>query len=167
MQEWAHTSNGTTPGVLKLHDDFKVMAAPIHPKAQKLYAFWQERAERGIVIGRDVPSRPIADLLSSISIYEPANDGTDLRVRLAGSSMRRRFGDDITGKLMSELFAPDDFRAHFEDARASLDTGRPTFVDSRLSIGAVEQMHLEVVTLPVLAPDAIGRWLLAGIFYFS
>jgi len=167
LQSLANTSINTTAGVLELHDEFRVIAAPNHPKAQKLYAFWQEHAEHGIVIGRDVPSRPIADLLSSISIYEPVNDGTDLRVWLAGTSMRRRFGNDITGKLMSELYTPDDFRAHLEDARLSLEAGRPTFIDSRLSIGAVEQMHLEVVVLPVLAPDGISRWVLAGVFYFG
>ena len=167
MQYWANTSNSTPAEVLELHDEFKVIAAPNHPKAQKLYAFWQEHAERGIVIGRDVPSRPIADILKYIAVYEPVNDAADLRVRLAGTSMRRRFGDDITGKLLSELFPPEDFRAHIEDARLSLVEGKPTIVDSRLGSGAVEQMHLEGVILPVLAPDQVTKWVLVGVFYFS
>jgi len=167
LQDSANTSKSTTAGVLELHDKFEVIAAPNHPKARKLFAFWQEHAEHGIVIGRDIPSRPIADILSYIAVYEPANGGTDFRIRLAGTSMRRRFGRDVTGMLMSDLFKPDDFQAHFDDARRSLETGMPVILDSRLSSGAVEQMHLEVVIFPVSAPDLITKWILLAVFYFG
>ncbi|MDE2267165.1 MAG: PAS domain-containing protein [Alphaproteobacteria bacterium] len=151
----------------ELRDDYQVVAAASHPQAQKLLAFWSERPPDGIVIGRDVPSRPIAAILSNVTIYEPIDGGRDCRVRLAGASIRRRFGRDITGLLMSQLFPPNEFRDHLETAIADLEAGKATIVDSRLSSGAIERMHLEAVILPVVAPDRISKWVLVGLFYLS
>ncbi|MGA7676681.1 MAG: PAS domain-containing protein [Rhizomicrobium sp.] len=150
-----------------IRDDYRAVAAPSHPKAQKLLAFWKDRAKDGVVVGRDVPSRPISDILSNIMIYEPIDGGRDYRVRLAGESIRRRFGRDVSGMLMSELFSPDEFREHIGTARACIESGTMAIVDSRLTNGAVEWMHLEVVVLPVTAPDRVGKWVLIGLFYLS
>ena len=74
-------------GIANIKDNIQVLEVPTHPKAIRLLEFWNERAVDGIVIGRDVPSRKIADLLSHISIGEPIEGGTDFRIRLAGSSL--------------------------------------------------------------------------------
>ena len=150
-----------------LRNDYTLVPTPTHPKAQKLLDFWKARPADGIVIGRDVPSRVISDILSNLLVYEPVDGGKDLRVRLAGASIRRRFGGEITGKLMSELFPPDEFQDHLDIHSASLKAGKAKIVNSRLSQGAVEKMHLEVVVLPVAAPDRVSKWVLAGLFYFT
>ena len=150
-----------------LRDEHRVLPAASHPKAQQLLAFWKARPADGIVIGRDVPSRAIAGLLNNIAIFEPVNGGSDLKVRLAGTSVRRRFGGEVTGKLMSELFPPDDFQEHLKSSIASMESDTVTIMDSRLTYGVVERMHLEVVILPVLAPDRVSKWVLAGLFYFT
>ena len=143
------------------------MDVPTHPKAKKLLAFWNEHAADGIVVGRDVPSRAIADILSNISIDEPIDGGSDYRVRLAGSSMSARFGRDITGMRMSEMFPPDEFQRHLATRRATIETGKPIIFSARLSEGVVERLHLEAVHLPVLAPDRVTKWVLVGVFYFN
>jgi hypothetical protein len=150
-----------------LRDEYRLVAAANHPKAQKLLDFWEARPADGIVIGRDVPSRTIAAMLNNIIIYEPVNGGSDLKVRLAGTSIRRRFNREVTGMLMSELFPPDEFREHLEMTLANIEAGPATIVDSHLTNGAVEKMHLEVVILPVFAPDRVHKWVLVGLFYFD
>jgi hypothetical protein len=154
-------------GTADIRDHYVSLEAPTHPKALRLMEFWKANAAKGIVIGRDVPSRAISDILSSIAIFEPVDGGRDYRARLAGESVRRRFSRDITGKFLSELFPADDFHDHRDANNAHVLSGTPQIIDSRLTNGAVEQMHLEVVILPVLAPDLASKWLLVGLFYFS
>ena len=160
-------SSNTNNKLANLRDKFEVVNVPTHPKAKKLLAFWNEHAADGIVIGRDVPSRAIADLLSSISIDEPIDGGSDCRVRLAGSSMSARFGRDITGMRMSELFPPDEFQKHLATRRATIESGEPIIFSASLADAAVEWLHLEAVHLPVLAPDRVTKWVLIGVFYFG
>lgn len=138
-----------------------------HPDAVKLLAFWAARAPDGIVMGRDIPSRAISGLLSRIVIWEPVRDGRDLRARLAGAALLRRFGDDIKGRLMSELLPPEDVQKFLTGALNVLENGRSLVLDSRLIAGTVEMMHLEIVVFPVIAPDRKGTWVLAGVFYFN
>ncbi len=149
--------HGVHAGADALQDEYRIIAPPAHPQAQKLLVFWNARPSDGIIIGRDVPSRSIANILSNVTIDEPVNGGLDCRVRLAGESIKRRFGRGITGMLMSELFPPNDFRGHLDDAFANIEAGMATVIDSRLSNWPVEKMHLEVVILPVLAPDRVSK----------
>ena len=163
----AQVLSNTEKRIVNIRDNFEVVNVPTHPKALKLLAFWNEHAANGIVVGRDIPSRPIADLLSSISIDEPIDDGNDYRVRLAGSSMSCRFGRDITGMRMSELFPPDEFQKHLATRRATIEGGKPIIFSAHLTEGVVEHLHLEAIHLPVLAPDGFTKWVLIGVFYFS
>lgn len=157
----------TRAGADILRDEYRTMPAPTHSGAQKLLAFWKARPADGIVVGRDVPSRAIAAILNNIAIFEPVDGGRDLKVRLAGSSLRRRFDGEITGKLMSELFPPEDFRDHLKQTLLGLKTDTAVIINSHLISGAVEKMHMEVVVLPILAPDRVSKWVLAGLFYFT
>jgi hypothetical protein len=150
-----------------IRDYHSVVDAPRHPDAQKLLAFWQARPADGIVMGRDIPSREIARLLSYIIITEPTEDRTDMRVRLAGASLLKRFGRDIKDLMFSELFSPEDFRDHLEKGLTAIETDQAVILDSRLVAGTVEKLHLEAVLLPIVASDRRKKLVLAGIFYFD
>jgi hypothetical protein len=154
--------------IAPLRDDFVQVAEPSHPDARMLLEYWRERMETGsFVMGRDVPARPIAKLLRNLAIYEPLSDGTDMRTRLAGDGVRRRFDADIKGRCLSELFPPKDFVQHRDRAYGVLRTGTPAIVESRMIRETVLELHLEIVLLPIMAPDLLSRWLLAGLFYFN
>ena len=146
---------------------YAIVASPTHPDAQELLAFWNARPADGIVIGRDVPSRKIANLLSHIAIYEPVRERRDFKVRLAGNSVRGRFGGDIKGKLMSELFDAGAFHHHVSKTLEVLDNDAPMILDSHLVSGVVEKLHTEVVIMPVWPSDRSSKWVLAGFFYFN
>jgi len=148
-------------------EHYAIIPEAVHPDSKKLLAFWEARPKDGIVMGRDVPSRAIARLLSRIAVWEPVDEGRNMRIRLAGEAMHRQFQGDLRGRLMSELFPPENFADHLGNARRVLETGLPLILDARVSYGNIEKLHTEVVLLPVVAPDRNGFWVLAGGFHFD
>jgi hypothetical protein len=150
-----------------IHVDYGVVPIARHGDAQKLLAYWEARPPDGIVIGRDIPSRSIASLLSSILIWEPVQDGSDMRVRLAGASLEKRYGYDVKGRLMSEMFPPEAFVDHLRETMSVIKTGKSAIIEARLRAGTVEKMHIEVVLFPVFAPDRKSKLVLTGTFYFN
>jgi hypothetical protein len=150
-----------------IHTEYRPIAAPAHPEAIKALAFWDARPADGIVIGRDVPSRAIASMLSHIIVHEPINGGSDLKVRVAGTAVRRRFGRDITGETMSKLFPTATFPSRLKSVLTAMETGAPQFADCHLSSGSLEILHSELVILPVLAPDRVSKWGLTFVFFFN
>lgn len=143
--------------------------APRHHEAKILLDYWRHCVGKSgdFVIGRDIPSRVIASLLRSIIVTEPVAGGGDFRMRLAGTAIRRRFGDDIGGQMLSDLFPPEDFQHHLAGNNEVLRTGKPLILDSRLTRGNVDELHSEVVLLPVKSGDGAQDWILVGIFYFT
>ncbi|MEJ0043437.1 MAG: PAS domain-containing protein [Rhizomicrobium sp.] len=142
---------------------------PRHPGAGRLLDYWQAVMARGdgFVAGRDVPARAIAALLRNIMLNQPLADGTDIKVRLAGSSVRRRFATVERDTFLSALFPPDDFRHHLAAGLQVVATGQPLVVDSSLKRGAVEELHMELIILPILDSDRATPLLLVGVFYFG
>ncbi len=138
-----------------------------HPLADRVLAFWRDRPVDGIVIGRDVPSRAIASLLSRIIVHEPIDDGRDFKVRVAGSATSHRFGLDITGKTMSELFPTPDLLARRESVLQAMREGTPQFADSVLAFETGEKQHAELAILPVYAPNHIDVWAMTVCCFFD
>ena len=154
-------------GAAGIHNEYRPIAAPAHKEAEKALAFWNARPADGIVIGRDVPSRAIASLLSHVIVHEPINGGSDLKVRVAGTAVRKRFGHDITGETLSQLFPTPSFPARLQSVLTAIDTGAPQFADCQLSSGSLEILHSELVILPILAPDRVSKWALSIVFFFN
>ncbi|HEY4123066.1 MAG TPA: PAS domain-containing protein [Rhizomicrobium sp.] len=147
---------------------FTVMREPSHYDARHLFECWRERnAEGGFVIGQHVPSRALARVMSHLVVYEPLEDAEDFRARLAGTSLLRRFGRDISGSKLSEMFEPDAFEAQRDDMRVLLRTGRPCVLEVKATIDNYPVLHFEIVALPVLAPDRETPWILSGLFYYD
>lgn len=145
---------------------YRIIDALTHTDADAMLRFWAERPADGIRIGRDVPSHAIARQLATISLYAPLDDKPDARVHLAGEGLKRRFGRDITGRLMSELFSPADFKIRFAAIMDVITRGEPRLAEITHRIGSLEVMRLELLTLPVVAPNGIDRWALTVAFYF-
>lgn len=150
-------------------DTYSRVPGARHPDAARLVAYWRDVIQRDgvFVIGRHVPARAIAALLQNIVINEPSPDGTDMRIRLAGNFARRRFGGDISGAHLSDLFAPGDFCHHLEASFEAVATGGPVVFDSCLKRGHVVELHSEVVLLPIADRDGISPLVLVGMFSFD
>lgn len=143
-----------------------VMREASHFDARYLIEVWQKWcADGGFVIGRHVPSRELAAVMSHLVVYEPLDGGADFRARLAGAALMRRFGRDISGSRLSELFAQEAFAARRDDLQMILRLQTPCVLEGRVTVDNYPMLHFEIVALPVLAPDEKTPWILAGLFY--
>lgn len=143
------------------------IAQPNHPNSIHLFEFWQDCEKGGgLVMGRDLPSRPVAAILRNLIVYEPILDGADFRIRHAGTSYASHYGYDVTGKLMSDLFDQETFRFNLSKAKEIIDSGKPEMFDANLSQFGIPRRHYEVVLLPIWGPGKASRWMLCGIFDF-
>ena len=56
-----------------------ILAAPVHPEAMELHRYWLAcQARGGLKLGRDLPSREIAKLMSKLSVLEANADESDV-----------------------------------------------------------------------------------------
>jgi hypothetical protein len=141
---------------------------PAHPDSKKLLDHWKERQESGgFVVGRDVPSRALSKLLHGIAILEPLSDGDDFQTRLAGSTLRRRFGQEITSKRYSEYLPPEVVAAHARLWLPVFATGEPHITSAVEWERDQARSRWEVVFLRVLARDEKSFWLMSGTYYFG
>jgi hypothetical protein len=153
----------------ELVDYYTQVDQPRHPDAKRLLDYWNAciAANGDFVVGRDIPARPIANLLHSIVVYEPFEDESDLRVRLAGDNTRRVIRADLKGTLLSQQFIGKDFTHHLMASLEVIRTKRPQTIDSSLRRANVEELHSEILLLPATAPDRKVVWLIVGMFFFA
>jgi len=144
----------------------KAIAEPTQYGARLLWEQWkQKQDEGGFVVGRDVPSRRLACVLRNLAVFETT--GGDFRVRLAGTAFTRRFGRDITGLRLSELYSPAKFAPYRDLLDRTIASNRPFAFDLNVSRDGRQYFHCEAVGMPVLSPVRDETWLMGGLFYFD
>ncbi len=144
----------------------KTLPEPAHFGARAVLAHWQEKqAAGGLVFGKDLPSRELSTALRNLMIYEPLDGGRDFRVRVAGSALIRRFGRDIKGLLLSELFDGAMFAHQRDEMNVLTQDRKPVSIDVSLRSGRRNGLKFEVLYLPILASENGPAWPMVGIFY--
>lgn len=142
--------------------------APTHPSIRRLIGYWREcEAKDGLRMGRDIPARAIAPLLSHIMVHEPFASWEDAYVRYAGFGTAKYFGRDITGLLHSEVSAGDlsaTLGSLLFEARALVAENRCRILDHRALSDGIEIERQELVQMPMFGPDGKSRWLLSAVF---
>jgi len=146
--------------------EFRRVEVLTHPDAQAALRFWQNRPADGIKIGRDVPSRAIARLLSRTVIYEPIEGGRDFKVHLAGSGIRRRFDRDITGECISQLYNAGDLQPRLNGIQDVLASNEARMAQIIHRAADLEVLRIELFQIPLAAPNGVDRWVLTFAFYF-
>jgi hypothetical protein len=145
-----------------------IVAEPAHPESLALLRYWQDCAAKGgLRLGRDLPAAPIARLMSKLHVFEPLAQNADFRIRLAGTGLIRRFGSDVSGRALSELYSGPVFEDYRSNLAATIESGTPMVIDSRVSQGPNELFHMEYMFVPVLSHDGTQTWVLNGAFYFG
>jgi hypothetical protein len=137
-----------------------------HPDAVLAIDFWQARPADGIRMGRDVPSRAIARLLSRTAIYEPIDNGADFKVHLAGTNLRQRFGRDITGESITQLFSAGDLPGRHQTLKDIIALNEARMARIVHSIASVDVLTVELLQMPIIAVNGTDRWVLTFAFYF-
>jgi hypothetical protein len=148
---------------------FRIVAQPVHPSTLLLFAHWQScEAQGGMRMGRDIPARAIAALMKDLTVAEPVDDWADARLRLVGSGMAAHFGRDVTGALMTEVFAGEtgDRDMLLAGVKAVIQQNRPGTVEQTIIDKGREILRQEMTVFPLYAPNGEDRWALTGTFNF-
>jgi hypothetical protein len=136
---------------------------PAHPHAKLLLDNWRMR-ELDFTIGRDIPARPLGSVLRYLAILDPMAE-PEFRVRLAGTAWLRRYGRDVTGLLLSDLYMDDELLVWQELLRETVLGGGPISRDATLIGEGGLQLHFEILALPALASNGHDPCVMAGLFY--
>ncbi len=135
------------------------------PGARLLVTRWREHTTKGdIVIGRNIPSHAFARLLSHIMIVEPINGDTDGRIRLAGTAIRSRYGTEVSGKHLSELYSPAVLQQHLTHLRNARNAGEPLILEATVMRHEASPLVFDKIVLRAFAPDQISMWNIVGVF---
>jgi hypothetical protein len=140
------------------------LTAPVHPHAKLLLSHWREKG-CGLIVGRDLPSRPLARVLPNLSLWDYCGERKEFRARLAGFALTRRFGRDISTCRLSDIMAPDEYARHHAWMMRVLDTGEPCSLEIRIKSRRRSAFHLEALFLKVLAADLATPLILFALFY--
>jgi hypothetical protein len=136
-----------------------------HPQAVSLIETWENlKARGGMVVGRHFPSRTFASLLPNILLLEKLERVRDFRIRVAGFGMFCFYGFDPGGRRLSEFYCGDKLKARCEVLNGIL-RGHPLLTLSRLCHGGETVLQREIVSLPVLASDAMTPLVLVASFW--
>lgn len=145
-----------------------VLPAPAHHGARFLFDHWRERhLTGGFIVGIHVPSRELSTVLPGIALHEPVDGGRDYRVRLAGTSLRRRFGRDITGLTLSDLFDTRRFAYYRTLMRRVHRLAEPFVLDLKIVHDDLVRQHFELVGMQVFSPDCRCPWIMTGQFHYT
>jgi hypothetical protein len=108
--------------------------------------------------------------------YESAQKSTDTYgkaelcigscVENATRSSHHCFQNDGRRTAINQLTVPLNDNLHIQ-IRQHCHKVAVTKSLRRMSVDTVERLHLEVIILPVLAPDRVTKWMLAGLFYLD
>jgi hypothetical protein len=166
MQALGLVWDNVDPLTADLREAVSPIPAPVHFGARLLYAHWRDLQKHdGLVVGRDVPSRHLSGILRNLAVFEPIDDLQDFRARLAGTAFLRRFGRDITGLKLSEVFLKTGFDTHRNSMAEIVRSRIPLTFDVKVQRGDRVFLKFEALRLPVFSPDRSGIWVLSGLFY--
>ncbi|HJW40442.1 MAG TPA: PAS domain-containing protein [Rhizomicrobium sp.] len=149
-------------------DVHTVLSEPVHRDARFLYDEWRRYASTGgFMVGMHVPSRALGRVLPALSLYDPVDGGRDFHVRLAGTALRRRFGRDITGSKLSDVFSGKRFDCYAGRMRRVLKDGEPFFLELRIEHLGLPRLRFEWLGLQVFSPDCRQPWIMTGHFLYA
>ena len=134
-----------------------------HSSSRSLFRYWESiRGERSAPLRSDIQLQQICPLLPWIFISEPVPDGSDHRLRLAGTGLCELWGENMTGK---DLFAAWN---NFEQSTmnkllgSAITEHHPFIMRCRVRNESGMSATVEIMGLPVEADDT-GRTQVLGL----
>jgi len=77
-----------------------------NPLLREIFAYWQrQRGDRAMPARADIAPMEIPRLLRHVFLIDVIAEPRDYRYRLVGTAISERYGEERTGKLVSEVFA--------------------------------------------------------------
>lgn len=115
-----------------------------------LYEYWNaKRDERPTPSRRDIDPVEIPDLLGFLNIFEVRNEPRDYKVRLNGTEVTNMLGQDITGKLCSNVMSGADAARCKAAFDICADKCTPVIVETSLAFCGKPYMAQTIIALPL------------------
>ncbi|GGD03056.1 PAS domain-containing protein [Pyruvatibacter mobilis] len=132
---------------------FTFVAAPSHPGAERLFAYWSEKcAGKAMPDRADINLADLSDIAPNLAITEPLEDG-DFRIRLFGSALTQMTGEERTGMKVSEIgrSSPENAISRRWSAiqKAAISRGAPVFAVTKASSAERDHLIYHAVCLPL------------------
>lgn len=142
----------------------------VHPELRALYSFWKTKAG-----ARAAPTRQNLDVLDlkqwlpHIQLVDVIENCTDIRYRVIGTWIVDRYGQDDTGRTMTEIGMSDQIREVVNEFLASARTMTPQsiirpFYDQD---GVKEFSSAERLMLPLSTDGQTCDKVLSAVYYLS
>lgn len=132
------------------------------PNVRQFLALWFTEFAAGRKPGKDFldPLR-LRFLLGSLSLLEVEKEPLRFRYRLVGTDVVQRLDTELTGKWLDDHPVPALRPLLIQGARMVYHTGKPVYgsLDTR-ALG--QDWLLEVVAVPLFAPDGSVAWIGSG-----
>jgi hypothetical protein len=136
------------------------------PELERLYRFWDaKRAGRIAPARRDLAMEELKPWLGHLLVLEVIDGGADFVYRVYGTAISAFFGNDLTGKRLSEVDQPtqDVVGKEYRDVVATL---RPTY-GVRAPRTFREHTLVARANLPLSHDGHAVDQLLVGIYHFT
>ena len=118
------------------------------------HAYWLSLCSEGSTpYRRDFKPTAIPGLLPSICLIDVLNGPRDFRFRLVGTAFRDVSGQELTGRLIGEVFPPEFRQEVFDGWNAIVENGGPNWASGRLWLKEREFLNWQGVALPLRAPS--------------
>jgi hypothetical protein len=137
-----------------------------HPEMRALHAYWEAiRGTRRIPRRSDLSPGDIGPLLPHVFLIDVTRDPRDFRFRLVGTRISETTGQQMTGKMMSEVFPPEFYRDVHHHWSLTVDEQRPRLGIGTLWVSDKEWMPWEGLIMPLSHRSDEADMLLGGLAF--
>jgi hypothetical protein len=136
------------------------------PELERLYRLWDaKRAGRRAPARRDLPLEELKPWLGHLLVIDVIDGGADFLYRVYGTAIGAFFGNDLTGKRLSEV-DPATQETVGKEYREVVATGLPTYA-VRAPRTFREHTLIARANLPLSHDGHAVDQLLIGIYHFT
>ena len=134
---------------------------------EEVFRYWRaQRRGRRLPARRDIDPLAMKKNLPLISLIDvtnphPVNDPEAFRQRLAGTELYAAYGEEITGKTISEIYMADQAQYWAQELSLVVETKKPNVGLHSLAWRGSKDMALFWIRLP-LASDGVNVDMILG-----
>ena len=134
---------------------------------EEVFRYWRaQRQGRRLPARRDIDPLAMKKNLPLVSLIDvtnphPVNDPEAFRQRLAGTELYAAYGEEITGKTISEIYLPDQAQYWAQELSLVVETKKPNVGLHSLAWRGSKEMALFWIRLP-LASDGVNVDMILG-----
>jgi hypothetical protein len=134
----------------------------------ELHAYWLSLSSEGSTPYRGAfKPAAIPSLLPSIFLIDVLNGPRNFRFRLVGTTFKTASGQELTGRLISEVFPPEFHQEVFDGWNAVVENGGPNWARGRFWLKEKDFLNWQGVALPLRAPNGATDQLLGAATFSS